>query len=390
MLAVFDPLADLKVLDFSRVVTGPFATRMLADLGADVVKVEPPDGDFTRLWGQSRHGLTGFYTQQNAGKRNICVDLKADGAAELLLRLGAEADVVVENYRPGVMDRLGLGYDRFAAVNPDVVMLSISGFGQHGVWSRRAAFAPIIHAESGLIGRQALHDEAAPSDPMLSIADTNASLHGLVALLAALRLRDREGIGQHIDIAMLNTMTVTDDYAHNALDGEETVRLGGHTWPTSYGNILVSGNERAIWYQLSSAGFVSDGLGPDATLDEKIRARRDAMGAWFLGHDTRDELVAALDRANVAWADIRDPSEVFDTEAAIERRLSVEIDDRAGGSRRVVESPYRFSNAESTVRGPAPYRGEHNAEVLADWLAADAAEIERLTATQILLAEDQP
>ena len=387
MLAVFDPLDDLKILDFSRVVAGPFATRMLSDLGADVVKVEPPDGDLTRLWGASIGGLTGFYAQQNAGKRNICVDLKADGAADLLLKLGARADAVVENYRPGVMNRLGLGYERFAEVNPSVVMLSISGFGQEGRHADRAAFAPIIHAESGLLGRQARFDEAAPTDPMLSIADTNASLHGLIALLAALRLRDRKGVGQHIDMAMINSMTVTDDYAHHALDRSETVRLGGHVWKTSFGSILVSGNERAQWYQLSTAGILTDGLGDQATTEEKIRRRHEVLETFFSTKPTREALIEDLDTANVAWADVREPEDVFFTDLAEERRLSVEVDDRAGGKRRVVESPYHFSNARSTVRGGPPFRGEHNEAVLDDWLAMPSEEVDHLVSDSVLLSE---
>ncbi len=394
MLAVYeldpsapDPLAGLRVLDFSRVVAGPFATRMLADLGADVVKVEPPDGDLTRLWGAKTAGLSGFYTQQNAGKRNVCVDLKADGAAELLLEMATVADIVVENYRPGVMARLGLDYPRITAVNPAVIMLSISGFGQDGAWSRRAAFAPILHAESGLLGRQSTFDELPPTDPMLSIADTNASLHGLVAVLSALHLRHQTGVGQHIDLAMLNAMVVTDDYAHHALDNEPIQRLGGHVWATSFGSILVSGNEKSQWFMLRQAGFVTDGLGPDATIAEKAAARRKILADWFLSFATRDELVDALDAANVAWADIRDPTEVFDTPAATERRLAVEVDDRAGGHRRVVQSPYHFSAARATARGGAPFRGEHNHEVLREWLGADAERIGALETGSVLRAE---
>lgn len=359
----------------------------MSDLGADVVKVEPPDGDLTRLWGANVGGQTGFYVQQNAGKRNICIDLKAEGARDLLLSMGTVADVVVENYRPGVMERLGLGYESFREVNPAVVMLSISGFGQEGTWSRRAAFAPILHAESGLMARQSQFDEVPPTDPMLSIADTNSSLHGLVAVLAALRLRDREGVGQHIDLAMLNAMTATDDYAHHALDDDPIVRLGGHVWATSYGNILVSGNERAQWYMLNKAGFVSDGLPADADVQTKITVRSGALADWFLSFETRDELVVALDKANVAWADIRPPQEVFRTEAAAERRLSVEIDNRAGGTRRVVQSPYHFSNATSVVRGPAAHRGEHNAEVLDAWLSLGNDDIAGLVSSGILVTD---
>lgn len=385
-----DPLAGIRVLDFSRVVAGPFATRMLADLGADVVKVEPPEGDLTRFWGQKIAGLSGFYTQQNAGKRNICVDMKADGARQLLLDMATKADIIVENYRPGVMKRLGLSYEDFRSVNPAVIMLSISGFGQEGQASKRAAFAPILHAESGLLGRQGRFDNAKPSDPMLSIADTNASLHGLVGLLAALHLRTTTGEGQHIDMAMINSMTVTDDYAHNVLDGYPIERLGGLVWSTQHGNVLASGNAKALWFQLSKAGMVDDGLPKDAPVEVKSETRTAVLERFFLDFDDRSDLIAALDKANVAWADVREPEEVFNTDVAMERKLSVEVDDRAGSTRRVVQSPYHFSNARSEVRGGPPFRGEHNASVLAEWLDINGSTAAQLTNSGVLLSEEQP
>ena len=126
------PLNGLKVLDLSRVLAGPFAGRMLADLGADVVKVEPPDGDVTRSWGRVLGNVPGYYHQQNAGKRNICVDLRAPEGKDLLMELATNADILIENYRPDVMPRLGLGYEQLSQVNPRLIMLSISGFGHNG------------------------------------------------------------------------------------------------------------------------------------------------------------------------------------------------------------------------------------------------------------------
>ena len=180
------PLEGIRVLDMSRVLAGPFAGRMLADLGADVVKVEPPDGDVTRNWGARIHGQAGYFNQQNVGKRGICVNLDAAGGADLIKQLVARADVLIENFRPDVMGRLGLGYDVLKQINPRLVMLSISGFGHNGPESRRAAYAPIVHAESGLIARQKKVTGAPAADIAVSIADTNAALHGLVGLLSAL------------------------------------------------------------------------------------------------------------------------------------------------------------------------------------------------------------
>ena len=369
------PLDGVRVLDISRVVAGPFAGRMLSDLGADVVKVEPPDGDPTRVWGAVLNGLSGFYTQQNAGKRNICVDLKAPGAAALITDLAGQADVVIENYRPGVMDRLGIGWEQLSAAKPDLIMLSISGFGSQSSWSDRASYAPIIHAESGMVERkQSLEDGAAaggssvPSDLPLSVADSFAGLHGVVAVLSALRLRDKTGQGQHIDLSMLNAMTATDDYAHFSLDHEPMRRMGGRVYHTGYGGVMVAGDERAIWSVLNRFGHVVDAGRSEDPIPVKAERRKQLLNEWFGARATRDELVKILEDVNLAYADLPHQREVFDSQVASELGLSVDLDDRGGSIRRVVQSPYRFSNAESGVRRGAPHKGEHNEEVLAEWL----------------------
>ena len=158
------PLHGLKVLDFSRVLAGPFAGRMLSELGADVVKVEPPDGDVTRLWGKVTAGLPGYFFTQNVGKRNLCINLRAAGAADLVHDLVRQADILIENYRPDVMPRLGFGFESLHAINPRLIMLSISGFGHGGPESHRPAYAPIVHAEAGLMQRQARRSGNAYAD----------------------------------------------------------------------------------------------------------------------------------------------------------------------------------------------------------------------------------
>ncbi len=282
------------------------------------------------------------------------------------------------------MKRFGLAYEDLREVNDGIIMLSISGFGQASSQKDRAAFAPILHAESGLLARQARFDEVAPIDPMLSIADTNSSLHGLVGILAALHMRTTTGHGQHIDMAMLNAMTATDDSRHYVLDDSEILRLGGHVWPTSFGHILVSGNLLSQWHQIKTAGLLSDGLPKDAPVELKAATRKALIGDTIAAFDTLDEVTVWLDMANIAWAEIREPEDVFDTHIATERRLTTDVDNRVGGVRRVVESPYHFSNAESSVAGPAPYRGEHNAEVLEDWLGS------REIPDGLLQAEERP
>ena len=366
------PLLGTRVLDFSRVLSGPFAGRMFADLGADVVKIEPPEGDMTRYWGEVRHGLSGFYVQQNAGKRNVCVDLKHPEGAELARSLAVVADVVIENYRPGVMGRLGLGWEALSSINPRLVMLSISGFGATGPDSDRAAYATVVQAESGWVSRQSEFDAMGPTDAAISVADMNAGLHGMVAVLSALLMRERTGRGQWIDMSMLDSMLCTDDYMHHAADQSPVARQGGEFWDAPGGPILIAGDFRYVWRQTSSVHALADPSPAGADIPTKAAARRRAFAGWVLGFRERGALVAALDAANIPWADVVDHRRALDTPQAAARGVVAVVDDRGGGERRVVQSPYRFSDAEAGVAGPPPFRGEHNAEVLEEWLGIAA------------------
>ncbi len=385
------PLKKLRILDMSRILAGPWASQLLGDYGADVVKVEPPDGDVTRLWGAPIAGLPGFYFQQNLGKRNVCIDLRAEGAAALVYDLAGQADVVIENYRPGVMARLGFDYPQLAAVNPRLIMLSISGFGHGGPESHRPAYAPIIHAEAGLMRRQARRSDIACSDLPVSAADTNASLHGLVALLAALIQRGRTGVGQHIDIAMLDATIATDDQLQYDLeDSEGTAPLPNDTWETGAGPILVSADFRYLWHLLTTRAGVPDPTDKGMALEEKIRLRRAAVAEVMAGLATWEAVEALFDRINVAWGRVREGAELLEQPTVKARGSIVRVDDRQGGTRPVTQSPYRFSAARSGIRGPAPYRGEHNHEALADWLGLSAVEVDALAEAGVLLAEERP
>lgn len=383
------PLSDLKILDLTRVMAGPYSTRLLCDLGADVVKLEPPEGDITRNWGQQRNGLSGFYTQQNAGKRNICIDLKSHEGPELVRRLADRADVVVENFRPGVMARAGLGFPELSERNPGLIMLSISGFGQTGPETERLAYAPVIHAEAGYIARHAELDGNPASDPVFSLADSYSALHGTVALLSALHLRERTGVGQHIDLCMLRALVATDDYSHHLLDDALPLeRLGGQVFEAVGGPILISAQWKGLWYQAKNVFGLRAEDG--ANLEEKFANRQQAVHDWIASYTDRDALKRDLERAGLPWGDVRQMEDVLDSPTLKARPPYAEVDDRAGGKRRVVEAPYRFSHASSGVRGPAPHRGEHNADVLSDWLELRPDEIEALEKSSTLLDEGTP
>lgn len=361
------PLDGVRVLDLTRVFAGPIAGRTLSDLGADVVKIEPPDGDVTRLWGRTTAGLSTYFTQQNCGKRNVCIDLNATDGPELVARLAEQADVVIENFRPGVMTRFGLDWQALSQRTPSLIMLSISGFGQEGPESQRAAYASIIHAESGIL--PPADGDAMPLDLDLSAADVLSGLHGVIAVLAALRTRDATGIGQHIDMAMMDAMTFSADIIINSLDGaRRREAINGEVWRTADGPKMIPGGLRWIWHQLSTTAGLSDPTPADADISEKIASRRAIITDFLCGLPDRAALIGAFDAANLAWADVRECGEVLESPTLVHRQTVVDIDDRAGGTRQVIRNPYRMSATDLSDVGTASFRGEHNAEVLDEWL----------------------
>jgi CoA:oxalate CoA-transferase len=373
------PLPAWRVLDMSQAISGPYAARILADLGADVVRVEGPRTDVTEHFGAVRDGRAGMYAQMNAGKRSVGVDLAVPGGTGLVTDLAARADVLIENFRPGVMDRLGLGYRQLSAVNPGLVMLSISGFGPDGPDAQRRALAPVIHAESGLIARQAELDDREPADLPLALADTVTALHAAIAVLAALHQRAVTGRGQHIDLSMLAAVAASDDHAHAVLDATgEAYSSRGTIWQAPGGPLLIAAPPKHAWAMLSRRGLLADPAPPGSDLATKARLRQQAIRDWIAGFASREQLLAVLESAGIAWAEVRSAESVFADGAH-----SVAV---PGSDRRVVALPYDFSAAQPSVARPAPRRGEHNSQALADWLGLDEPAIAALAAAGILLS----
>ncbi len=383
------PLQGIRVLDLSRVLAGPFAGRMLADLGAEVVKVEPPEGDITRIWGKKINGISGYYNQQNAGKQNISIDLRKEEGVVLLKQLVQKADILLENFRPGIMHRFGIAWEALSRLNPGLIMASISGFGQDGPESGRAAYAPIIHGEVGITDRQAEKGHNNATDFCMSFADTIAGLHGLVGLLAALHMRDRTGRGQHLDIAMVDAMLVTDDYAHFVLDEHAPDNGISEVFPAVGGPIVMAADFRHVWKQLVEVHGMTDPTPAGAPLSEKIRLRREQVTAYFTSFDSRAALVDALGEAKLAWGELNSSSEFIEKSPTVKHRQSItDIDDRAGGTRRVPQTPYRYSDAKSGIRAGAPFQGEHTNKILMQWLDYSATDIQQLLDARVLLSEN--
>jgi crotonobetainyl-CoA:carnitine CoA-transferase CaiB-like acyl-CoA transferase len=388
------------VLDFSRVLSGPVCGRALADLGADVIKVEPPQGDLTRFANPKVNSLALYFTQQNSGKRNISLDLARPEATTLLQRLAAHVDVVLENFRPGVMERLGLGYDALAASNPRLVYASITGFGQDGPWANRRAYAVVTHAEVGVTAGVVAHRHGQPpmNDPY-SHGDLYAGLHTLAAILAALYQRERTGRGQHVDVSMAQALLAVNEYVAQDLSGIDEPDLVLALAP-GFSPVLETASGRAFTVAGHPCGFgvferycratgradllddprfgtVADRL---AHYDELIGELR----AWAATIENLDAVEAAFASEELAVGVVRTVRELAATDWAAERGAFAEVDDRGGASVRVPQAPWRFSDARAEVAGPPAYRGEHNREVLGELLGLDAAELDRLAAAGVL------
>jgi len=363
------PLEAVRVLDLSRALSGPYVGRILSDLGADVVKVSTPSGDISQYFGAQSHGLSGLFTQLNAGKRNIAVDLGTTDGVDTVRQLSGTVDVLIENFRPGVMAALGLGWEHLRTDNPGLVMLSISGFGQDGPEASRQAYAPVIHGESGLIGRQAELDGRAPTDVGMALSDALAGLHGAIAVLAALRARDLCSTGQHIDLSMLEAILATDENMHFVLDENLPIwPARGGVWETCAGPLIIAADPKQTWFQLATHHGLTDPSPAGADIATKAQNRRAVVARWILQFDSRDELIAALEAADLAWGEVRTPSTLLESPTLVARPPFTEIDDRGGGRRKVVRMPYRFSHANCEVRGPAAYPGEHTETIKESWL----------------------
>jgi crotonobetainyl-CoA:carnitine CoA-transferase CaiB-like acyl-CoA transferase len=382
-------LAGVRVLDCSRVLAGPYAGRLLADLGAEVLKLEPPAGDESREVAPKRdRGMSGLYTWANVGKRNVCLDLARPEGRAVAQELAARCDAVIENFRPGVAERLGLGWEAIRARNPRAVLVSVTGFGADSSWRDRRGFAHVVHAAAGV-----LHDQAERSGlPVAPLAqafgDVATALHATIGLLAALREAARTGEGQHVEIAMFDaTLASYTETVFALLDPPEARDTSLLFDAGSHGCLAVAGARPHVWRLLRERHGLVDPAPPGAPVPEKARLRTLAIEEWMAAQPSCEALVAAVEAAGLACAPVTPLREALTGPLARERALLAQVDDRRGGSRPVVRSPWRFSRSQAEVRGPAPRRGEHNAEVLREILGYDSERIEALRAAGVLGAE---
>lgn len=402
------PLAGVRVLDFTRVLSGPHAARMLCDLGADVIKVEPPAGDLTRFTAPRVGSMSTYFAQQNTGKRNISVDTSLPAGRDLLLRLAASVDVVLENFRPGVMTRLGLDYDSVRATNPTVIYASITGYGGTGPWTDRRAYAPVIGAEAGLTKSQGdAHARNTGGEPEYandphSHGDVYTGMEAAAAILAALYHRERTGEGQSIDVSMAETLLYVNEHAHDQLwDRDPPAGVIRSFQPADYPvltvadgtTVVVSGHpaDRGTFEFYLQAMDRTDLAADPRFADVPSRlANYPALLAeirrWAAGVPDADEMERRLERSQLAMGVLRDVRQIADTDWARERGAIVEVPDRSGGTIAVPNSPWHFSSGTTGVGGEPRFRGEDNAEVCREILGLDDGEITALVEAGVLVS----
>jgi crotonobetainyl-CoA:carnitine CoA-transferase CaiB-like acyl-CoA transferase len=397
------PLSGVKVLDFTRVLAGPHCTKTLRDLGADVIKVEPPAPDTGRS-GQPHVGpMSLYFAQQNAGKRAISLDLNFTEAQDIIRQLAGDADIIVENFRPGTLDGFGLGYHDLLAVNPNLIMVSISGYGQTGPWRTRPAFAPTVQAESGfteIIKRHYGDNLIRMENDAYNHADVYTGIQGVIATLAALAHRDRTGEGQHVDVAMVSSMLAVNDrvsFELSDIDNEgEPLALSAPESPIfelpDGSRITIAASPVASAVFLRYCGMMRRNdllLDPRFITPEFRQENWDELHAevrdWVLTFRTIEELEAQVSEAGLAVGTIRTVREIADSEWAKERGAIREIDDRSGGTARVPAPPWRFGASALPDAGLAPFQGEHNEEILQE-LGLSAETIAELKAKGITVS----
>lgn len=396
------PLSGLKVLELGQLIAGPFAAKTLADFGADVIKIEPPGmGDPLRKWRLLKDGTSVWWQVQSRNKRSLALDLKAPRAQDIVRQLAGDVDVLIENFRPGAMEGWGLGPDELLKINPRLIMLRISGYGQTGPYRDKPGFGVVAEAMSGLRHLTA-EPGRVPVRVGVSIGDTLASLHGVIGILLALQERQRSDKGQVIDVALYEAVfncmeSLLPEYsAFGAVRGAAGSALPGIAPSNAYrckdgGYALIAGNGDSIFKRLMQTMNRTD-LGQDPSLaDNSGRVKRvaeldAAIEAWTLQH-TVDEVLAALDKASVPAGRIYTVADIAADPHYRAREMIQQVQMDDGSTLDVPGIVPKLSRTPGSHRRNAPRIGQDTDDVLRE-MGLSPEQIQQLKAQGIVVGAD--
>ena len=392
------PLENVRVLDLTRVLAGPAASLALADLGAEVIKIEPPGaGDETRTFPPFRDGESHYYLSINRGKKSIVVDLKSDAGVALVRDLAARCDVLIENYRPGVMDRLGLGYEALAAINPRLIYCSISGFGMTGPLRDRPSFDIVLQALSGALSVNG-EPGGTPTKLGIPLGDLVGGINGPIGILAALHERNTTGRGRLIDVSLLDGMIGLLGYLAQLafFTGEDPKPQGSQhpnlvpygQFPAQDGAIIIACLTNSFWGRICRALEIPE-LTDDPRFDslEKRRSNRSTVNEIISGittHKSVQDLVELFTEFEVPHAPILGISEALAQPQAVTREMVVEVDHQSLGKVPIVNRSIKFPGDRQPVPNAPPVLGQHTQEILTDILELTPEQIEALRVAGIV------
>ncbi len=370
------PLAGVRILDLSRILAGPYASMMLADLGAEVIKIEPPGGDDTRTWGPPfGGGEAAYFLAVNRGKKSVVLNLKTEEGSQALAGLIATSDVLVENFRPGTLARLGFAPEDVQRRHPRLIWCSVSAYGQYGPLSSKPGYDAVMQGEAGWMGLTG-PPEGPPTKLGASLADICAGMMASSGVLAALFARERDGRGRRVDVALFDSVVATLCYQAQGylLTGEEPVRSGNnHPSLTPYesfeaddGHVIVAVGNDTLWKRFCAVAAPELDRPEFEKNPDRVRRRpglRALLEPVFRSRGVAD-WERVLDEAGIPVGRVRSVAEILNSPQLKARGMVVDREHPVIGSLRLVGNPIQFDGQNHTAAGPPPLRGEHTDEVL--------------------------
>lgn len=373
-------LGGIIVLDLTRVLAGPYATMLLGDMGADIIKIEPPVvGDDSRQFGPYIEDESVYFMSLNRNKKSMTLNLKKEKGKEIFKEMIKRADVVIENYRPGTMEKLGLGYDKLKEINPSIIYAAVSGFGHTGPYSNKAAYDAVIQAMSGLMSVTG-QKEGNPTRVGTSISDINAGLFATIGILAALNYRNQTGIGQKVDVAMLDSsVAILENAVSRYLVNQEIPKPSGNrhksitpfeSYKTSDGEIMIAAGNDVLFRKLCQLFGKEEWINDEKFKSNYMRTENVELLEEYITEitvsKTTTEWQILLDQYGIPNSPINTVDKVLENPQIIHREMIQEVEHPTAGKTKILGVPIKLSESPGKIISPSPTLGQHTGEILKD------------------------